>query len=63
MPISIYDTTTPILELRDTLGWEGTQGNLENLVMVLCQRVAVLEDKVEELSTQPAEETKQGVGT
>jgi len=63
MPISIYDTTTPILELRDTLGWETTQENLESLVMVLCQRVAVLEDKVEELGTQPAEETRQGVGT
>jgi len=63
MPISIYDTTTPILELRDTLGWETTQGNLESLVMVLCQRVAVLEDKVEELGTQPAKETRQGVGT
>jgi len=48
MPIDIFDTTTPILELRDDLGWETTQENLVNLVMVLCQRIAALEDKVEE---------------
>ncbi len=47
--IDIYDEVTTLSELRNILGWDTTQDNLENLVMVLCQRVEALEDRIAQL--------------
>ncbi len=50
--IDIYDQETPILDLREILGWDTTQENLENLVMVLCQRVEALETRIAQLESK-----------
>ena len=47
--IDIYDQKTPLSELRDVLGWNTTQDNLENMVMVLCQRMGTLENRIAQL--------------
>ncbi len=50
--IDIYDQETPLSELRHTLGWNTTQENVENLVMVLCQRIEALEARVAQLESE-----------
>lgn len=54
--IDIYDRETPLSELRETLGWNTTQENLENLVMILCQRVETLEDRIAQLESLESNE-------
>ena len=50
--IDIHDRETPLAELRDILGWDTTQENLENLVMVLCQRIEALERRIAQLEKE-----------
>ncbi len=52
--ISIYNRNKPLSELRDVLGWNTTTENTTALVMVLCQRVAALQARVEELEASAA---------
>ena len=57
MTIDIYDRKTSLSELRQEFGWNTSRENLENLVMVLCQRVEALERRIAQLESKDNKET------
>lgn len=57
--IDIYDEVTTLSELRNILGWDTTQDNLASLVMVLCQRVEALENRIAQLESLESNEVNE----